>query len=105
MSVCQERGKSWPEKIILFLSIPSTGILLFLFYYFIILGHYDSEDPYPSLSDYHDYEPQLEFDDSELLEQKPEDLGDEGEWIVRTRPDLEDRDGVVYSVGTCTLYV
>ena len=70
----------------------------FLFYYFIILGHYDSEDPYPSLSDYHDYEPQLEFDDSELLEQKPEDLGDEGEWIVRTRPDLEDRDGVVYSV-------
>ncbi len=41
-------------------------------------GHYESEDPYPSLSDYHDYEPQLEFDDSELLEQKPEDLGDEG---------------------------
>jgi len=24
------------------------------------------EDPYPSLSDFHDYEPQLEFDDSEL---------------------------------------
>jgi hypothetical protein len=46
-----------------------------------IAGHYDSEDPYPSLSDYHDYEPQLEFDDSELLEQKPEDLGDEGRRI------------------------
>ncbi|XP_044014602.1 rho GTPase-activating protein 1 isoform X2 [Aphidius gifuensis] len=26
----------------------------------------DSEDPYPSLSDYHDYEPNLEFDDTEL---------------------------------------
>jgi hypothetical protein len=49
-----------------------------LFVSFVCLGHYDSEDPYPSLSDYHDYEPQLEFDDSELLEQKPEDLGDEG---------------------------
>ncbi|XP_043286655.1 rho GTPase-activating protein 1 [Venturia canescens] len=26
----------------------------------------ESEDPYPSLSDYHDYEPNLEFDDTEL---------------------------------------
>ncbi|XP_015116072.1 rho GTPase-activating protein 1 [Diachasma alloeum] len=26
----------------------------------------DVEDPYPSLSDYHDYEPNLEFDDTEL---------------------------------------
>jgi len=26
----------------------------------------DSEEPYPSLSDYHDYEPNLEFDDTEL---------------------------------------
>ncbi|XP_066148160.1 rho GTPase-activating protein 8-like isoform X1 [Euwallacea fornicatus] len=26
----------------------------------------DNEEPYPSLSDYHDYEPNLEFDDSEL---------------------------------------
>ncbi|BES98308.1 gtpase-activating protein [Nesidiocoris tenuis] len=26
----------------------------------------DQEDPYPSLSDYHDYEPNLEFDDTEL---------------------------------------
>lgn len=26
----------------------------------------DSEDPYPSLSDFHDYEPNLEFDDTEL---------------------------------------
>ena len=25
-----------------------------------------AEDPYPSLSDYHDYEPQLEFDDTEV---------------------------------------
>lgn len=34
---------------------------------------YEAEDPYPSLSDYHDYEPQLEFDDAELLERKPEE--------------------------------
>ena len=26
----------------------------------------DNEDPYPSLSDFHDYEPNLEFDDTEL---------------------------------------
>lgn len=26
----------------------------------------DAEDPYPSLSDIHDYEPNLEFDDTEL---------------------------------------
>lgn len=26
----------------------------------------DSEEPMPSLSDWHDYEPQLEFDDTEL---------------------------------------
>ena len=36
----------------------------------------DSEDPYPSLSGYHDYEPQLEFDDAELLERKPEEEED-----------------------------
>lgn len=34
----------------------------------------DTEDPYPSLSDIHDYEPNLEFDDTEL--QQPVD--DEG---------------------------
>jgi len=33
----------------------------------------EPEDPYPSLSGYHDYEPQLEFDDSELLEVKEDD--------------------------------
>lgn len=38
---------------------------------------YDGEDPYPSLSGYHDYEPQLEFDDAELLERKPEPEGDD----------------------------
>ena len=32
----------------------------------------DVEDPYPSLSDFHDYEPNLEFDDSDLLQQKDE---------------------------------
>ena len=31
------------------------------------------DDPYPSLSDFHDYEPNLEFDDSDLLNtQHPE---------------------------------
>ncbi|KAJ9577128.1 hypothetical protein L9F63_006300, partial [Diploptera punctata] len=33
---------------------------------FEITNHNDHEDPYPSLSDYHDYEPNLEFDDTEL---------------------------------------
>lgn len=28
----------------------------------------ECEEPYPSLSDYHDYEPNLEFDDTELLQ-------------------------------------
>lgn len=32
----------------------------------VIAAAADSEEPYPSLSDYHDYEPNLEFDDSEL---------------------------------------
>lgn len=31
-----------------------------------VLVNPDNEEPYPSLSDYHDYEPNLEFDDSEL---------------------------------------
>lgn len=29
-------------------------------------GGPDGEEPYPSLSDFHDYEPNLEFDDTEL---------------------------------------
>lgn len=37
------------------------------------------DDPYPSLSGFHDYEPQLEFDDAELLERKPEEEGGEDE--------------------------
>ena len=37
------------------------------------------DDPYPSLSGYHDYEPQLEFDDAELLERKPEPEEEDGE--------------------------
>ena len=57
---------------------------------------YDGEDPYPSLSGYHDYEPQLEFDDAELLERKPEPEGEEefeetetGGNTVRAREFLE----------------
>lgn len=30
-----------------------------------------SEDPHPSLSDFHDYEPNLEFDDTELSQAPP----------------------------------
>merc|ERR1712130_267890 len=37
----------------------------------------EGESPYPSLSGYHDYEPQLEFDDAELLERKPEEENEE----------------------------
>lgn len=51
------------------------------------------EDPYPSLSGYHDYEPQLEFDDAELLERKPEeeeeDFEEEGGGVVSGREYLE----------------
>jgi len=32
----------------------------------------ETEDPHPSLSDWHDYEPNLEFDDSELTQIPPE---------------------------------
>lgn len=32
----------------------------------ILVAMTDNDEPYPSLSDYHDYEPNLEFDDTEL---------------------------------------
>jgi len=43
--------------------------------HFLFIAHIlgEGEDPYPSLSDFHDYEPQLEFDDTEL--QQPETGG------------------------------
>lgn len=37
----------------------------------------DNDEPYPSLSDYHDYEPNLEFDDSEL-HQSPNTIAQTG---------------------------
>ena len=40
---------------------------------------YEGESPYPSLSGFHDYEPQLEFDDAELLERKQEEDQEEGQ--------------------------
>ena len=53
----------------------------------------DSEDPYPSLSGFHDHEPKLEFDDAELLEQKPEadfeDVLDDEEVIDRIPSQLK----------------
>ncbi|XP_059080422.1 rho GTPase-activating protein 1-like [Tigriopus californicus] len=52
----------------------------------------DCEDPYPSLSDYHDYEPNLEFDDSDLQTQHPEH--DDFDLVE----DAGNRDGL--SVGT-----
>ena len=41
----------------------------------------DQDDPYPSLSDIHDYEPNLEFDDTEL--QQPVGLGLTSEGISK----------------------
>ena len=32
----------------------------------LFLGLYNVDEPYPSLSGLHDYEPQLEFDDAEI---------------------------------------
>lgn len=37
----------------------------------------EGDEPYPSLSDYHDYEPNLEFDDTEL-HQTPDTIADAG---------------------------
>lgn len=41
----------------------------------------ECEDPYPSLSDFHDYEPNLEFDDSDLLQQKHPENDDDFDFI------------------------
>ncbi len=49
-------------------------LLLWLTFSFLAYLTGETEDPYPSLSDIHDYEPNLEFDDTEL--QQPVD--DEG---------------------------
>lgn len=38
----------------------------------------DGDEPYPSLSDYHDYEPNLEFDDTEL-HQSPDAIAHTGD--------------------------
>jgi len=54
-------------------------------YIFLLSGTYETEDPYPSLSDYHDYEPGLEFDDSELLDQKPDTEGKQIYCYTRNR--------------------
>ena len=54
-------------------------------YIFLLSGTYETEDPYPSLSDYHDYEPGLEFDDSELLDQKPDTEGKQIYSFTRNR--------------------
>lgn len=43
----------------------------------------DNDEPYPSLSDYHDYEPNLEFDDSEL-QQSPNVIAQTGKYLVDT---------------------
>ena len=52
-------------KVMLFSAAPYSG---------------ECEDPYPSLSDYHDYEPNLEFDDSDLHQKHPE--GPDGKCIL-----------------------
>lgn len=48
--------------------------------YFLILATAylgEGDEPYPSLSDYHDYEPNLEFDDTEL-HQTPDTIAHTG---------------------------
>lgn len=46
------------------------------------LGGYgmEGEEPYPSLSDCHDYEPKLEFDDTEL-HQSPDAIANTGNYL------------------------
>ncbi|XP_017774968.1 PREDICTED: rho GTPase-activating protein 1-like isoform X1 [Nicrophorus vespilloides] len=46
----------------------------------------DAEEPYPSLSDYHDYEPNLEFDDSEL-HQTPTEVAEAIDLLQEMDPD------------------
>lgn len=46
------------------------------------VGDVCAEDPYPSLSDFHDYEPDLEFDDSDLLHQRHPENDDEDYGLV-----------------------
>lgn len=72
----------------LYLHINIQYVILFIFLlYFIHVGPAinsivtDSEEPLPSLSDWHDYEPNLEFDDSELLHPTP----DTGEYSIHTK--------------------
>lgn len=54
------------------LDISGIALLIVLFVSLSMLSplsaapHIDQDEPYPSLSDYHDYEPNLEFDDTEL---------------------------------------
>ena len=56
-------------------------------HFFTATYNADCEDPYPSLSDFHDYEPNLEFDDSDLLQQKhPEN--DDGEYSTVTQSEV-----------------
>ncbi len=56
---------------------PYSVTNIFPILFFVAPYSGDLEDPYPSLSDYHDYEPNLEFDDSDLRQQLPEH--DDGE--------------------------
>jgi len=49
-------------------ALSNTGKSSYL-HFFSYLGGTGAEpdDPYPSLSEFHDYEPNLEFDDSEIV--------------------------------------
>ena len=47
------------------------------------------DDPYPSLSDFHDYEPNLEFDDSDLLNTQ--------------HPEIEE--GMILKLLICNIYI
>lgn len=52
-------------------------IVIIVVFYIISVAHglNDNDEPYPSLSDVHDYEPNLEFDDTELHQPPDADTG------------------------------
>lgn len=58
--------------------LPIRAPFAYTCYIFWIAAYLpEGEEPYPSLSDYHDYEPNLEFDDTEL-HQTPDTIAHTG---------------------------
>ncbi|KAL7049717.1 hypothetical protein ACKWTF_003833 [Chironomus riparius] len=69
------------------------------------IGPFETEDPHPSLSDWHDYEPNLEFDDSELTQIAPE-LNDNSQILFEDESfmsgDFNEVEGPVRSTSNLT---